>query len=149
MWYRQIKKAEQSNVGIPNVAIEGPDRDIVEESLRELQEIDMSVFSEVDKIVIDIFGGNSLGHVSNQSPRDVVISIRNLENVINQKYPSIPRSKNDKEYRSKLKDEIKRVLMHELGHIKTYNPDTDTFEGHELPAEKSEREAGEAGYYQL
>jgi hypothetical protein len=146
MWYKHIKKAEHSNVGIPNVAIEGPDRDIVEDALKELQEIDMSVFSEVDKIVIDIFGGPSLGHVSNQSPRDVVISIRNLENLINQKYPSIPRSKNDK---GKLKEEIKRVLMHELGHIKTYNPDTDTFEGHETPAEKSEREAGEAGYYQL
>ena len=56
---------------------------------------------------------------------------------------------NFKEYRTKLKEEIKRVLMHELGHVRTYNLETDTFEGHEIPAEKSEREAGEKGYYQL
>ncbi|MBC8304483.1 MAG: hypothetical protein H8E55_53060 [Pelagibacterales bacterium] len=149
MWYRAIKQSQNSNVGIPSVTIEGPDRDIVEEALKELKEIDVNVFSEVDKIVIDIFGGPSLGHVSNQSPSDVVISISNLENVINRRYPNIPRSKNVTEYRTKLKEEIKRVLMHELGHVKTYNPETDTFEGHEIPAEKSEREAGERGYYQL
>jgi len=147
MWYNLIKKAQSSNVGIPNVSIEGPDRDIVEEALRELKSIDMSVFSEVDKIKIDIFGGNSLGHVSSESPREVVLSIRNVENVINNKYPDLPRSKNDKDYRDRLKEEIKRVLMHELGHITTYNPETNTFEGHELPAERSEQEAEDKGYY--
>ncbi|MAG25622.1 hypothetical protein CMI47_08600 [Candidatus Pacearchaeota archaeon] len=148
MWYKNIKIAQDLNVGIPNVTIEGPDRDIVEEALKELQEIDMNVFSEVDKITIDIFGGNSLGHVSSHSPREVVLSIRNVENVINKKYPNLPRSKNDNEYRSRLKEEIKRVLMHELGHVTTYNPETNTFEGHELPAERSEQEAADKGYYQ-
>ena len=148
MWYKFLKTSQNSNVGIPNVTIEGPDRDIVDEALKELQGIDVSVFSEVDKIIVDIFEGNSLGHVSSHSPRDVVLSIRSIENVINKKYPDLPRSKNDKEYRSKLKEEIKRVLMHEIGHVTTYNPDTNIFEGHELPAERSEQEAADKGYYQ-
>ena len=146
MWY---KKAQKSNVGIPHVSIEGPDRDVVEEALRELKEVDVNVFLEVDKITIDTFGGDSLGHVSSASPREVVLSIRNLENVINQRYPNLPRSKNDRDYRGRLKEEIKRVLMHELGHVTTYNQETNMFEGHELPAERSEREARERGYYEL
>jgi len=147
MWYRLIKQNQASNVGIPNVVIEGPDRDIVEEALKEIQSNDPNSFLEVNKIIVDVSGGSSLGHVSSGAHTNIIISIRNIENVINSKYPEVPKSKVNAEYRSLLKQEIKRTIMHELGHVLTYNPEIGVFEGHELPAEKTERSGEEKGYY--
>jgi len=147
MWYRLIKQNQVSNVGIPSVVIEGPDRDIVEEALKEMQSSNPNAFLEVNKIIVDVSGGSSLGHVSSGAHTNIIISIRNIENVINSQYPEIPKSKLNSEYRSLLKKEIKRTIMHELGHVLTYNPEINVFEGHELPAEKSEQSGEEQGYY--
>lgn len=145
-WYKKAQYSEENtqNVGTPSVVVQ-PYEPLVQEVVDEMSAENPQLFNNVNKINIDM-GYGQFGSVKSDNPADININVDNIKNTLSSQL-GINFDPNNPQHQQAIKDEIRRVIIHEAAHVSDYDEQQhleggNPFPGGEGVAEQSERDAG-------
>jgi hypothetical protein len=147
-WYcfAQFTDLNTTRVDVPLITVQ-PYEPIIQEAVDELMQVNPRLFVGVNQINVDM-GWGQFGSVSSTDPADININLGKIKSeVASQVGPNFDES--NFEHVAVLKRAIKRVIIHERGHVADYNPEQhgqggDPFPGGEAVAEQAVTQWGDS-----
>ena len=134
-WYKKAQFTEENtqNINTPIIMVQ-PYEPIVQEVVDELYNENPQVFININRINVDM-GYGQFGSVVSDNPADININLNNIKNEVSSKIITSFDINNEK-HKMILKNEIKRIIIHEKEHVqdafKAQEGSEDPLEGQEL-----------------
>lgn len=145
-WFKKSQYTEENtqNVGGPSVVVQ-PYEPLVQQVVDEMSSQNPGIFNSVNKINIDM-GYGQFGSVVSDNPADININVYNLKSSLSNQL-GISFDANNPQHTEAMKDQIRRVILHEMAHVSDYDEEQhmqgdNPFPGGEGVAEQAERDAG-------
>jgi len=129
---KMAQEASEAEINGPQVRIE-PMESLVDEAVKRLKQIDPNYFLGVSRIISGT--ETHYGHVSSDDPSVVHINFPRIKSEITAKMSGASQDDIDEA----IINSIVETVSHERGHVKDFNPETNTFSGGEGAAHVEEQ----------